>query len=209
MHAFELNTSGGALIDALREQRRHEAARRGLHVSTIVNDMARVMAPAKYGREMEDTTSLAYQEIGNVLEDLIARQLARRLGWMKPEPRTCRGVIGSPDGWQSRTRTLDEIKATWVNEKDFLTIDADGLIVEESLKFTVYAMQFLFYALAWNAHRVRLHVVFIRGNFGVPIVRTFTLKFTQDELEDNYQRLAQHAIDQKIPHYQRVLRYAA
>ncbi len=188
MKIFELDQDGGVLMAAVRKARAAQAARTGLHCSTIVNDMARLVDPKKYEKDFADKTRLAFQEVGNTLEDILAAELARRQGWRKPEPQTYRGIICSPDGWQPRTRTIDEMKATWVTERDFLT----------SMKFQIYKWQILMYMLAWGADRARLHVLFIAGTYRPPFpnARTFVLKPTPRDLRENYATLRQHAIDQ-------------
>lgn len=207
MHVSELSPHGGLLVQILRAQRAKESARTGLHVSSIVHDILLCTNPKKYGRERtrdNEHVAFTYQEFGNVLEDLLACQLARRLGlWTKPEPRVYRGIWGSPDGWHDRTKTIDEIKATWVSETDFLTVDDRGHVTDESEKFMAYRLQFLFYALAFGARRVRLHVLFINGKYPrgggpIPNARTFTFRFTRQELERNFQQLAIHARDRKL-----------
>lgn len=211
MRALELApTSGGDLIRIIHRQRRREAARTGLHVSTIVQSILRALAPAKYNRVFAEEQSFSYQEIGNIIEDLMARQLARRMRrWHKPKPRVFRGVWGSPDGWDPATRTIDEIKVTWVSETDFFTVDDQGHIESESEKFMAYRLQFLFYALAWGARRVRLHVLFINGKYPrgggpVPSARTFIFTFTTRELEENFIQLAIQARDAKLPGYREI-----
>lgn len=207
MRVFELQPKGGEIVAAIRRQRALEAARTGLHVSSIVHDILVCTNATKYGRQRtpdDEHVAFAYQEFGNVLEDVLARQLARRLQlWEKPQPRVYRGIWGSPDGWHPRTRTIDEIKATWVSETDFLTVDDRGHITDESEKFMAYRLQFLFYALAWGARRVRLHVLFINGKYPrgggpIPNARTFTFRFTHEELEQNFRQLAIHARDRQL-----------
>lgn len=192
------------LTEAVREQRRQEEARTGLHCSTIVNDILHTMDPARYGREFEEHERFGYQEFGNVLEDIVAAGLARRhASWQKPEPRVFRGIWGSPDGFcRSPMRTIDEIKAAWMSERDFLTIGPDHEAEDESLKFLGYCMQALFYALAWDATRIRLHVFFVNGAYPkgkpAPHPRTFVLRPTERDKEANYERLRQHAIDARL-----------
>lgn len=211
MRLIELNTRGGYITKAVARQRAAEVARTGLHCSTIVNDILHRMDPARYERETSDAARYAYQETGNAVEDIIAAELARRLTqWEKPEPRTFRGIIGSPDGWLKATRAIHEIKATWVNEKKFFDgIGDDGTfeMLDVSLKLYGYLLQALFYGLAWDAQRIYFHVLFITGQFGVPSTRTFVIKFTRQELEANYQRLAQHAVDVDLPECDGVRRF--
>lgn len=212
MRCTELDRSGGAIIRAITDFRRREAARTELHVSTIINDILVKLEPSRYARPTPNINRLSYHEIGNALEDVIAARLVRRLKlWDKPEPRLHRGIWGSPDGcdWRTpQTRTIDEIKVTWVSVKDFVVCDRRGQVVEESLKFMAYRMQSQFYAQAYRAARIRLHVLFVVGEYRVPLAKTYILRPTARELEDNYCILRQHAIDTKLDGY-RELRRAA
>lgn len=193
MKVFELQRTGGLIVDAINAARALEAPRTGVHCSTIVNDILRRLDPKKYDREMAESTRLGFQEVGNVVEDVIARELTRRLrklaGWAKPIPKVYRGIWGSPDGWTEASRTIDEIKATWVSERDFLQSD----------KFDGYMFQSLFYADAWDARRIRLHVLFINGAYpkGAPFPspRSFTIIPSSAEKRANTNRLVQHGID--------------
>ena len=196
MRLIELGDSGGLLVRAIAAQRAKEAARTGLHVSAIVNDIAKSLYPKKYGSLMAEDTMYGTQEAGNVFEDICADQLRRRdTYWAKPDPRTHHGIIGSPDGYSARARAIDEIKMTWVSEQGFVTTNSAGDIVEESFKFLVYKWQFLFYADAWDAHRIRLHVLFVRGKKYLAQPRTFILKPTLAEKAANTKYLVQHAKD--------------
>lgn len=210
MRVTELDVEGGYLYRAVVQQRAKEQARTGLHCSTIINDMLQTMDPKRYGREISQQGRIGYQEFGNVLEDVIALRLRRRVrGWGKPEPRHVRGIWGSPDGYSVASRTIDEIKATWISEADFVTTDARGTVIEESLKFSSYMWQAVFYALAWEAVRIRLHVLFVNGAYprGAPIPspRTFIIRCSDQEKEANYQRLRQHAIDRQLDGYKGLL----
>lgn len=186
----ELNPRGGALIRALAAARAAEAPRTGLHVSTICDDMHRLMAPKAFGATIPTETRLAFQECGNVFEDALAAQLRSRFGWVKPAPRTHHGIIGSPDGYSPMSRTIDEVKMTWVSERGFL----------DSLKFQRYLWQSLFYADAFDAIRIRLHVLFVCGDYRPPFPqsRQYTVRFDPSDTNANTQRLIQHATDRRL-----------
>lgn len=154
--------------------------------------MLKLAEPRRYGRAIDDT-ALAFQEVGNTLESLLAADLARRVpGWTKPKPRCHRGIIGSPDGARPRSRAIDEIKATWVSERTFA----------ESLKLRSYLWQLLFYMDAWQADRGYLHVLFVCGAYPkgapTPSFHTFVVKPTRREKRENTDRLVQHAIDRGL-----------
>ncbi len=204
MRVFELDGGdGGVLGEVLRRRRQLEAPRTGLHVSTIIQDLLRTSDPKTYAQEFDPNTSLAFQEIGNALEDVVARELRRRVpGWVKPEPGIYHGVHFSPDGWRHRTRAVDEIKCCWKSERDFIALHGDGTVdvLRSSLKLQGYLWQLLFYMRALRARRGHLHVLFVAGNYRppFPIAHTYTFVPTQDELIANERLLLQHAKDRRM-----------
>lgn len=195
MRILELDRAGGAIAKAIRAARADEPPRTGVHCSTIVQDILRTLDPKRYSQEIADETMLAFQEVGNVVEDIIADYLLRRIpGWVKPAPQvSTSGIWGSPDGWTPRSRTITEIKATWVSDKDFLA----------SLKWLGYLKQAMFYADVWEAERVRLLVLFINGSYPrgrpAPIPREYTVTFTVRERREWHRQLAQHGLDMGLP----------
>lgn len=205
MKVFELNRDGGLLLDVIRRQRATEAARTGLHVSTICDDIIKTIDRRRYDKEISPTSTIAFQEIGNVLEDVLAARLRRRLrGWVKPDPRAdSRGVVGSPDGYRRGSRTIDEVKATWVTEgieskNPFVRLHR-GRVVEESLKFFRYRIQATHYAYIWKADRICLHVLFVNGNYRPPFpnFRTFVIALTERDKRRNAEYLWRHAMDRQ------------
>lgn len=205
MRLYELNHDGGYIGRAIRDYREQEAARTGLHVSTIIDRMVRAIDPKAYTSEFTEQQKHGYQEVGNVVEDFLAHWLRRRIGgWTKPEPRTHRGITGSPDGWTQRTRALHEIKGCWKSEKLFNAVIGAGTrrldlfdLVRENLKLYSYVLQLLTYAEIWNADRGYLHILFINGDYKPPAPnpRTFTVVWTPRERRENFDRMVQFAID--------------
>lgn len=225
MKVYELHHDGGMLMRAIRRSRSQEGTRTGLHVSDICDDFIKQIDKKRYEQEINEVSTLGFQEIGNALEDVVGEALQTRFrGWCKPDPRHDeRGVIGSPDGYlhprAGRHRraaslrpggTIDEIKATWVSEglqaedsKDgqarnpFIVVDGEGRLVEESLKFTRYRMQATHYAYMWGAVRIRFHILFVAGNYRPPFPnsRTITVLLSEKDKRDNAHLLWQHAED--------------
>lgn len=205
-------------VRAIRATRSMEAPRIGLHCSSIINDIVH-LNEGKEREPMADPLAFSFQEMGNVVEDVLAEGMAVRLpGWEKPAPRTYEGVISSPDGWSPRIKCIDEIKATWKGTRDFLTLrGADGVsrsfqdavelckdqemgtweIEQRSPKFNGYEMQTLYYMVPWRAVRARLHVFFINGNYRPPFPEpvTFNLRPSEEEIAMNYRKIMQHARD--------------
>lgn len=210
MHLVELAHDQNAILLAIKRKRAAEALRTGLHVSTIINDMTGYMdsTRARSREQIDEATGLSFQELGNALEDTISPQLALIPGWTKPAPRTLCGITGSPDGYSPRARAIDEIKLCWKKETGFVETTARhgefdellyGRVIEESVKFTGFRMQILFYMKLWDAIRARLHVLFVAGNYKPPFPkpRTFLLRPTPEEIDDNFDQIRQHAIDEK------------
>ncbi len=186
---------GGTIGQILQRRYATEPPRTGLHASTIIDDMMRTLYPSKYKQDDANFTDLqrfSLWEFGNAYEDVIARQLQRRFArFEKPEPRTKGGITFSPDGWRPGTRTIDEIKSTWVSRRDFL----------ESPKFLYYLYQGMTYAHVWRARRVRYHILFVvadykwRAPFPLPMTATVTWGGDMDVPKMYYDQLRQHARD--------------
>lgn len=185
MRVLELERGGGLIAEALARARASDPPRTGVHVGTVVSDMLRFLDPKAYGREMGDATKHAMWEQGNIVEDLIAEQLVRRIPrWVKPAPRTLHGLTGSPDGWSARSKTIDEIKATWKGQTDFLS----------TLKWQGYVMQALTYGYMWGAVRLRISVMPMA--FPQP-PRTFIVRFSRREAQNQFDQVRQHAVDRR------------
>lgn len=209
-------------LQMVRRQRETEAARTGLHCSTIIHDIAKSSLPSLFSDGIDEATGLTFQELGNAIEDIVADGLCRRFpGWSKPDPILYRGVWCSPDGWSPRVATIDEVKVLWKSEVSksdgrFVTTDqcdvrrpkleaGSGEIVEESAKFVLYKMQVLFYMVAarWRYRtrdvRGRLHALFINGNYTPPFPDpvTLVLRPTDYELDSNEELIIQHARDRE------------
>lgn len=188
---------GGVIGEILQRRyaREQQSPRTGLHCSTILDDMMRTLYPAKYKRGDEGLTQeqrLALWEFGNAYEDVIAEQLRRRFRrFEKPEPRQKGGLWFSPDGWRPASRTIDEIKSTWVSRRDFL----------DSPKFLYYLYQGMCYAHVWRARRIRYHILFVvadyrqRAPFPVPMTATATWGRDPDVPRMYYDQVRQHARD--------------
>jgi len=175
--------SGGLIAVALAKARAADPPRRGVHVGTVVQDMLRAMEPKKYQSEMADATKHTIWELGNSVEDMLASQMVLRWpGWEKPQPRVVRGLTGSPDGYSKRSRTIDEIKATWKSQARFL----------ETLKWHGYVMQALTYAYMWEAVRLRVSVVFM--SYPQP-PHTYVVRFSRAEARQQFEQVRQHAVD--------------
>lgn len=168
----------------------------GLHLSQITNDIAATVYPKDFWYlvrdgdtppEFDDRTRAAF-EVGHVIEEAIARIMAERAGWSKPKPVQCEGVWCSPDGYSARTRTIDEMKATWKSSRDFL----------QTTKWQLYVWQVLAYMKAKQATRARIHVMHMNGDYRPPRPeppKTYILRPTQAEIDANWTMVTRHAKD--------------
>lgn len=207
-------------LQAIRQLRLKEVARTGIHCSTVVDDIVRRMDAAQAARNttIDQATGWTFQELGNVIESMIAREcLAYFPGWTKPAPRTHRGIVCSPDGWSPRAKRIDEIKACWKSEnnrEDGPFVDLDGMlchpndllpqcageVLVETPKFTGYKIRTLFYMAAWKADRAALHILFMNGNYHPPFPDPVTIQLrpTPREVTTNEEMVLDHASDMKL-----------
>ena len=186
------------LLDAIRSAHddRDKVREAGLHLSQIKDDVLRTLYPGEFVRKQDGSdatqdadTKQMYFELGGALEDVLADAIVRRLpSWVKPDPQACDGVWMSPDGYSAKTRTIDEIKATWKSARNF----------RETAKFHGYTIQTLAYMKGWKATRGRIHVVHLNGDWRPPVPWppvTYVLKPTPREIDQNWRMLLQHAKD--------------
>lgn len=180
------------------EQKSTTLARaRGLHLSTITNDIAATVYPKEFWyltrdadapTEFDDNTRATF-EAGHVIEEMIANVMARRAGWVKPEPRqSFEGIWCSPDGYAQSTGTLDEMKATWKSSKDFVG----------SAKWLLYLWQVLSYAHVYQAKRIRLHIMHMNGDWRPPRPvppKTYIIRPSPSDIAANWNMVTQHAKD--------------
>ena len=215
-------------VQAIRATRAAERARTGLHCSTVVHDIAVANGIIKPSTDIDESTGLSFQELGNVIEDVVASALMARFpGWSKPAEIEYRGIKCNLDGWSPRVKCVDEVKACWKSENSrddgpFVLLDgADpnapllepgtGEVVQESPKFVLYKMQVLFYMAAaadvwgectWS----RLHVLFVNGNYRPPFPDPVTLRLrpTMREVDANRDLILGHVQDRGPQYWKRI-----
>lgn len=193
MRVIELDPEGTKMRRAIASVREaHDRARpRGLHLSRITDDMVKIIYPKlNRKRDLPPERAEMAQEWGNQLEDIFAHGFRTTFakGWRKPEPRKVHGIWCSPDGESVRQATIDEIKATWVSERNFLQSD----------KFKAYCLRIMGYLFAWGWVRARLTVFFVCGDWRPPLPtypRTYILNFEKTEIKTMWKIIRQHAVD--------------
>lgn len=197
--ALLLDHDNSWLVKAIKRARALEAARTGLHLSTVLDDLVNTAYPPRKNT-LSDGTTLPLQEFGNSLEAMVANELVRIVGWHKPVPRTKDGVTCSPDGVSISSGTLDEMKATWAQPTgiDDLSLDA---FLHDTAKGYKYELQTDCYAFVWGLTRIRLHILFVRGVRGgapLPTPVTIIRRRTPAQLRQTWKQMLQHARDRKF-----------
>lgn len=174
----------------------------GLHLSTVTDDMLRLMYPKMFRGTFEPEQMINYQEIGNCFEYCIAQAFMQLYGpnWQwHPEPRKQDGMWCSPDGLLHDS--VVEIKACWSSLRTFLDLDDDNEPVRPSDKFMSYVLRTLGYMKVYGKRRGILIVWFVNGEYpqGPPAPvwpRTFYLRPSAAEIDHNWFRIVQHVDDQ-------------
>lgn len=165
---------------------------KGLHVTDIIQSIVTTLDPKKYEGISEESRQ-AYQELGNVFEDVVAGGLARRLtDWTKPAPRRLQGIICSPDGWNARLGELCEIKATW--KKRFASAEE----FRDSPKTFSYRLQGRAYCKVWQTHRIKFYVFHVNGDYKPPRPvepDLYICTWPEREIDEAWDLIVQHAKD--------------
>ena len=197
MKIIELSTESRAFLNVLKRQHAEDARRTpGLHLSQIVQDIHRTLYPQDFENLALEGTKRTYFELGNTIEQILADSLAERQGWSKPAPVRHDGVWCSADGYNPRTRTIDEMKACW---KSATPADYAGDF-KRTGKWDAYVRQVLGYMKAYGATRARLHIVHMNGDWRPPVPwppKTYILRPTEREIDRNWQTLLTHARDRR------------
>lgn len=171
---------------------------RGVHVSDLVHEVMLRIDPERYGRDMDKADSENWQEAGFLWEDMVTRAFVRarrEQGHLIRAHEIQRdGVYGNPDWFEfddggDGEFWLSETKATWKSASEFDAGTPEAALY--SPKFVGYLIQVKAYAYMLDIPRVRLHILFMNGNYKryVPEVRSYELRFTEQELEDNWRQL--------------------
>lgn len=150
----------------------------GVHVSDPLQRILRSLDPARYTDEPPNQLRL---NLGSALEHAIADALEKREPdrYVRPGELQLDGIFGTPDLIDLLDWTVCEIKLTWMSCRD-----ADP----EDVKFWRYWVQLKAYCKMANAHRGRLWVVFINGDYRErePVGIAWEQEFEQAELDENW-----------------------
>ena len=149
----------------------------GIHVSQVIRHIALTAGLRKENNIDEGKLNLM-AVIGRLWERVLAdayytKPRYERIGEIELE-----GIIGSPDAIDTEEWAVEELKVTWVSEKNF----------RDSAKFREYQWQGKSYAQMLGMCRCRFTVLHMRGDYtdGFPIAKEYACLFTPGELRDNW-----------------------
>ena len=163
----------------------------GLHQSTIITSIMREIDPEAYDCE-EDPKDVVRVRIGSIVERAIENALLELMpGVFRPGEFALDGIAGSPDGLDSAQEPfrLLEYKCSWKSCRQAIT----------DKKFLAWRMQIMGYLKMMGLFDATLIAFFVngeyeKGKFGEPLLRAWDLHFGQQELDENWMRLRNHAI---------------
>lgn len=153
-----------------------------LHLTEIINDISKELFDKKPSKLFLKNTLWA--QMGFIWESLLGAAWGMLLG-RRPEEVELDGVVGSPDG--IRGDTLEEYKCTWRSVKTH---------PEEVWKWMV---QIKAYMKMTGLRHCNMKVLYINGDYKFkgdtagPQYREFYFIPTDQEIEENWQMLINHA----------------
>jgi len=166
----------------------------GLHLSDILQHLNRTLEPAKFKDDIEENPEFAV--LGLAFEECLAHALSLMVpGWEKPGEFSAEGIAMSPDGFgDPEFDGVDEFKATWKSMPD----EAQDFC--DHPKFAHYHRQAKSYCRVLGVRKVRFRVLFLCGNYrpSLPVFKTYVVKYTALELEENWQLVLSHGRDMGV-----------
>lgn len=188
----------------------------GVHMSDLYNDYYAVKEPKRFdtSKPMDVIRVVAGLALESALEDGLARQLGVLLGGERPgELTTANGLPFSPDLilFDARGTVLGEIKCTWMSCRECpisaamakeaglssSAVNWDGTDPDVTFpkKFDKYFTQILVYSYHLHIRHARLFICFINADYRPPkpVLLYWDLEFTQREIDEEWQKISNHA----------------
>lgn len=168
----------------------------GVHISTIIRDIAMEMEPDKYKKHGDD---IAYERMvgGMGWEDLLFGTLQDmgesvvRIGELKISTvlinsATNSNLFGTPDWYDLTLGAIHECKCTWKSSSKW----------DPQYDYTYWWQQVMAYCYAINCTHATLWVMHVNGDYrgSGPQLQAHDAQFTQDELDLNISMLVNHAV---------------
>jgi hypothetical protein len=145
---------------------------------------------------------MAKIEMGFLFEHMLERSLAEKFATVRPgEIYSDEGIILSPDGVNPALACGEEYKCTWMSTRSKGTTpytDEDGT---PSKKFLHWFIQMKGYAKWLGTDTYLLRALHVNGDYTHPYQPAFLthkIRFSEEEIEDNWQGAIHHATDMKM-----------
>lgn len=158
----------------------------GLHLSTIYQDIENTFIT----RNEMDPEELAFFRAGGFLwERSLSQAFASSVtngDWVRPGEWHLDGIIGSPDLLDLPRWRVIETKCTWKSSRRLDALEKN---------FWVWLVQIKGYCRMVGTQEALLLAFHINGDYrgSGPLVRAIELKFTQNEIEQNWRMITNHA----------------
>jgi hypothetical protein len=182
-----------------------------LHLSDIYKVLMQRLQPKRF--DASKPMDMKRVEIGLLYETMLEQGLAEKYSTVRPGE-----IVGtminaqghavpvymSPDGVNPDLMAGEEYKATYMSSKDGITedIEAGGVIYQVPRdKFVHWFVQCKGYAKWLEVNRFILRVLFLCGDYSYPIgpqFKSYSLEFTDEEIEDNWTMLRTVAIEEGL-----------
>lgn len=161
----------------------------GLHLTPIIRDIEHTMKPRD---EWCTEDELAFFGAGGFLWERVFGEAHRDSvvsgDLVRPGEWSLDGITGSPDLIRQSDWCLIETKCTWKGLRQW-----EPLTLERN--FWLWVAQVKSYAKMIGTNTAEIHVFFVAGNWRppVPTVRSLRLKFSDQELDNNWKMIVNHA----------------
>lgn len=167
-----------------------------LHVSTIYKSLMERLQPKRF--DSSKPMDMRRIETGLLFETMLEQALAEKFSTVRPgEIISPEGVYMSPDGVNPAEGAGEEYKCTWMSSrvKDGTTpyTDENG---QPNMKYLHWFIQVKAYAKYLSTDTFLLRVLHINGDYTYPLAPQFLthrIRFTQQELDENWTMLTNHA----------------
>ena len=194
------------LVAMLGYPKTQERTLQVVHQSDIIKRLMQRLQPKRFGGEFKMDPRV---EMGILFENMLEQALVQKYATLRPgEIVSDEGVYMSPDGINPLLDAGEEYKATFMScrpDKDAPSDDPKYVVLDEvgmpRLKFIHWFFQMKGYAKWLQVERFLLRVLFVCGDYMRPITpcfKTFDIRFTQEEIDENWAMLMVFARSEKI-----------
>lgn len=184
--------------DCLRSQADEQGLTRsgGLHLTTIIRAIEQVIRPRDEWCTEEE---LAFFGAGGFLFERVfsmaMRDAVESQDLIRPGEIMLDGITGSPDLIHIPTMVGVETKLTWKSARKLDTSSRPAMLESLDKHFWAHKIQCLSYAKMFGIDEYELHYFFVAGNWRppVPCVKAIRMKYSAQELNDNWAMIVKFA----------------